>query len=110
MSFVQQFRTPKRTPKKPPKKEHTAQAATEAQKDTDKGNLVGGIGKVTPDDRSMRGVSSIIRTGKAGSDQSGLSGGPHPHLERSSSSSDTAEGAQNPIATVSHSVDEPSNE
>ena len=70
----------------------------EAQKDTDKRDFVGGIGEVTPDARSMRGVSSIIRTGTAGSDQSGLSGGPHPHLERSSSN--TAEGAQNPIATL----------
>ena len=97
MSNIQSFRTPKRTPhKRPPKKEHTGQAATEVQKDTDKGDFVGGIGEVTPDARSMREVPSIIRTDTATRHERSLSSGPYPHLERSSS---TAEVAQNSIAT-----------
>ena len=102
MSNIQSFRTPvKRTPqKRPPKKDHTGQAATEAQRDTDEGNFVGGVGKVTPDARSLREIPSVIRTDMAARHERGLSGDPHPNLERSSSN--TAEVAQNSTATYSY--------
>ena len=94
MSNIQSFRTPKR----PPKKAHTQEP--EAQRDTDEGDFVGGVGKVTPDSRSLRQIPSIIRTSKTEPDQLSQSGDPHPNLERSSSSSNTAEAAQNSTATI----------
>ena len=93
MSYIRSFRTPKRPPKKGHMQGEATEEGPEAQKDTDKGNLVGGIGQVTPDPRSMREVPSIIRIDTATRHERGLSGGPQPHLERSSSSG-TAEVAQ----------------
>ena len=103
MSYIQSFRTPKWPPKKGHTQEHAAtEEGPEAQKDTDKGDFVGGIGEVTPDARSMRGVPSIIRTDTAGPDQSSQSGGPYPHLERSGAHQ--SEDARNSIATNGHVV------
>ena len=105
MSYISSFRSPS----KPPKKQHKQLAqgpkigepatdqGPEAQKNTDKGDFVGGPGEVTLDSYSTRRDRSVICTTTAEPDQLSQSGDPHPNLERSSSN--TAEVAQNSIAS-----------